>query len=68
MDFKISLKAARVNANLSQNDVAKHMGKSKMTINHWENGKSAIDFGNFTALCLLYKINPEFVFMPMKST
>ena len=54
--LKISLKAARVNANLSQENVAKKMKKSKVTINNWENGKTEIDYGNLTELCRLYSL------------
>ena len=32
MDFKITLKAARVNASLTQEDVAKQLHKNKQTI------------------------------------
>lgn len=64
MNFKISLRAARVNANLTQNDVAKYLHKNKQTIVNWENGKTPVDVGNFTAMCSLYKINPSFIFLP----
>ena len=62
--MKISLRAARVNANLTQSDVAKHLKKNKQTIVNWENGRTAIDKGNFIALCGLYKMDPKFIFLP----
>ena len=62
--LKISLKAARVNANLSQSAVAKQLKKNKQTIVNWENGKTVIDAANFAALCDLYKINPEYILLP----
>lgn len=37
--FQISLAAARVNAGLTQQDVASMMKVSKNTIVNWENGK-----------------------------
>lgn len=37
--MKISLKAARVNANLTQEEVAEKLGVSKHTVINWENGK-----------------------------
>ena len=37
-DFKISLAAARVNAGMTQNDVAEKLKVSKNTIVAWENG------------------------------
>ena len=60
--MKISLKAARVNANLTQEEVAKLLRKNKQTIVNWENGKTVIDVGNFTALCQLYKIDKDCIF------
>lgn len=62
--LKISLKAARVNANLSQEDVAKKMKKSKVTINNWENGKTEIDYGNLTELCRLYSVTMDDIILP----
>ena len=62
--MKISLKAARVNANLTQEEVAKLLRKNKQTIVNWENGKTVIDVGNFTALCQLYKIDKDCIFLP----
>lgn len=37
-EFKISLAAARVNAGLTQDEVAKRMHVSKTTILNWEKG------------------------------
>ena len=62
--MKISLKAARVNANLTQEEVAKLLRKNKQTIVNWENGKTVIDVGNFTSLCQLYKIDKDCIFLP----
>nr|DAI50952.1 MAG TPA: Helix-turn-helix XRE-family like protein [Caudoviricetes sp.] len=62
--LKISLKAARVNANLSQENVAKKMKKSKVTINNWENGKTEIDYGNLTELCRLYSVTIDDIILP----
>lgn len=62
--LKISLKAARVNANLSQEEVARLMKKSKVTINNWENGKTAIDLGNLQSLCKLYNLTIDDIFLP----
>lgn len=62
--LKISLKAARVNANLSQDEVATAMNKSKTTINNWENGKTEIDLGNLKTLCSLYNVTIDDIFCP----
>nr|UVY58700.1 MAG: helix-turn-helix domain protein [Bacteriophage sp.] len=62
--MKISLKAARVNANLSQEKVAKKMKKSKLTINNWENGKTEIDYANLITLCKLYSVTIDDIVLP----
>lgn len=62
--LKISLKAARINANLTQENVAKKMKKSKVTINNWENGKTEIDYGNLTELCRLYSVTMDDIILP----
>ena len=66
--LKISLKAARVNTNLSQEKVAKKMKKSKLTINNWENGKTEIDYANLIALCNLYSVTIDDIVLPYEST
>lgn len=62
--LKISLKAARINAQLSQAQVAKALHKSKTTINNWETGKTYIDYGNLLALCSLYSITIDDIILP----
>ena len=62
--LKISLKAARVNANLSQEEVARKMKKSKVTINNCENGKTEIDYGNLNELCRLYSVTMDDILLP----
>jgi len=38
--MQISLKAARVNANLTQDEAAARIGVTKATIRNWEKGRS----------------------------
>lgn len=64
--LKISLAAARVNARLTQEEVAKKLGKNKQTIVNWENGRTTIDTANFIALCKLYGIPQGYIFLPNK--
>lgn len=40
MDFKVSLKAARINANMTQKEAAKLLNVDKSTIASWEYGKT----------------------------
>ena len=39
-DFKISLAAARVNAGLTQNELAEKIGVTRASVISWEKGKS----------------------------
>lgn len=52
--YKISLAAARVNAEMTQEDVAKALHVSKQTIVRWENGVNPPDAIQFSELCELY--------------
>lgn len=62
--LKISLKAARVNAGLSQSKVGKLLHKGKQTIHNWETGKTSIDNANLLVLCKLYGIDKKYIFLP----
>ena len=63
--MKIKLNAARVNAGLTQEDVAKRLGKSKNTIVSWEKGKSSPDIETGKALAKLYGVSVnDLIFLP----
>ena len=62
--MKISLKAARVNAGLTQSEVAKKLRKNKQTIVNWEMGRSLPDVANFAALCSFYGADGNEIFLP----
>lgn len=66
--LKISLAAARVNARMTQGEVAKKLGKTKQTIVNWENGKTIIDTANFALLSKIYGIPQSNIFLPIKSS
>ena len=55
-DLKISLKAARVNAKMTQDDVCHEMHITKRTLGNWETGKIKIPFISLKALSNLYKM------------
>ena len=63
MNGKITLKAARVNAGLTQKEVANILNKNESTIVNWENrnGKN-IKYFDFKKLCELYKKNIDDIF------
>jgi len=63
--MKITLKAARVNVGLTQDDVAKEVGKSKNTIVSYEKGKSMPDIETGKALAKLYGVSvDDLIFLP----
>lgn len=64
--FKISLKAARVNANMTQEQVAKAVHRNKQTIVNWETGITDITFGDVLKLCELYGVPVELIREPEK--
>ena len=53
---KITLKAARVNSNLTQREAAKGIGCSVSTLKNWENGKSFPRQPQIEKMCKLYKV------------
>ncbi len=66
--LKISLAAARVNAGLTQDDVARKFKISKQTIVNWEKGKAEPSIFVMKALSELYNIPIDNIFLPTKST
>ena len=42
MPFQISLAAARVNANMTQEDVAKELKVGKQTVGNWEKAEQSL--------------------------
>lgn len=56
---KFSLKAARVNAGLTQEEVAEKLKKSKNTIVNYEKGRSTPDIETGKALAALYGLSVD---------
>ena len=61
--FQISLEAARVNAKMSQKEVATRMDVNTSTISNWENGKTAPSVGQFRQLCEIYGCPMDIIFL-----
>ena len=61
---KITLKAARVNADLTQDETAERMGKSKQTIVNWENGKTPIKYVDLMKLSEIYSMPIQYLRVP----
>ena len=64
MDLQISLAAARVNAGLTQEDVAREMGVTKQTIVNFEKGRTKPGIPELMFLSKLYGIPVDNIFLP----
>ena len=62
--MQITLAAARVNAGLTQKEVAEEMHISKQTLVNWEKGATYPKPAYFEMLCRIYNINRENIFLP----
>ena len=62
--MKLTLKAARINAGMTQVDVAKKLGVSTRTVGAWENEKNKIRPVYVLALSALYNISTNDFIMP----
>ncbi len=61
---KFKLKAARVNKEMTQEDVAKALNRNKQTIVNWENGVTAIKVNDLMRLSKLYGIPIDYLEVP----
>ena len=67
-EIKISLAAARVNANLTQDDVAKKLRVSNKTVSNWEKGIVIPSAAVLFMLSSIYKIPENNIILPEKFT
>lgn len=65
--MKVSLKAARVNAEMKQSDVAEKMDISVDRVKYLETkeGSARITYETLLALCSLYGCTPDDIFLPI---
>lgn len=56
MSDKMTLRAARVNRDMTQKDAAKKLQVSNKTLSRWENGLSVPKADKIDAICDLYKV------------
>ncbi|GAA0252344.1 hypothetical protein GCM10008922_10700 [Faecalicatena contorta] len=66
--LQISLAAARVNAGMTQGDIAKEMHVSKQTIVNWEKGKVVPGIPEMEMMSRIYGIPQDNIFLPCYST
>ena len=63
--MKFTLKAARVQAGLTQDEVARKLNKSKNTIVSYEKGRSSPDIETGKALAKIYGMSvDDIIFLP----
>ena len=65
--MKVSLKAARVNAELTQSEAGGRLGVSKDTIKAMESGKREIKITEFKRLCRIYHCREDDIILPFNS-
>ncbi|XCH78886.1 MAG: helix-turn-helix transcriptional regulator [Candidatus Dehalobacter alkaniphilus] len=65
--FTISLKAARINAEKEQDEVAKYVGVTTKTIQNYENGKTIPAYDTVEKMCEFYGIEMSYIFLGRKS-
>ena len=58
---KFSLKSARVNAKMTQADVAKSLGVAVSTVRNWENGNTFPNQPTIEKICELYGIPYDYI-------
>ena len=64
---KISLEAARINAKLTQKELAEILGVSNATIVNWESGKTEPNLTQLKKISELSGIPMDFIFVPEQS-
>ena len=64
---KITLKAARVNANLSQKEAADALGVNVSTLQNYETGKTVPDWGMVKRIESVYRFPADFIIFTQES-
>lgn len=65
---KLTMEAARVNAGLTQAELAEKMGISRATVNNIENGKMEVRPVYLYAFCHIVGVSEDDILLPIKST
>jgi len=65
--MKISLKAARVNVEMTQTDMAKAIGVDISTICSWESGKTEPSASQLRKISEITHIPMDYLFLPCES-
>ena len=59
--YRISMAAARLNAGLTQGELAAKLQLSKQTIINWESGHSYPDPAHFLLFCQICNVPPDMI-------
>ena len=65
---KITLEAARVNANLTQAELADKMEVSRQTVIDWESGKRKMKTAYFYMFCRITGFTEDDILLPEETT
>ena len=65
--FRISLAAARVNARLTQKEMAEKLGVTTQTVINWESGKTEPSLSQLREISCFSGIPMDYIFIPEKS-
>lgn len=66
-DFTVSLAAARINADMTQQQLADALGVDKGTVYNWESGKATPSSIHLRKISQLSKIPMDYIFVPDKT-
>ena len=66
-DFNITLAAARVNAQLTQAELAEMLNVAVTTIINWESGKTEPSMSQLAKMSDIFGIPMDYIFVPEKS-
>lgn len=67
MHRKLPIKAARIAAGFSQEELAKEMGVTRMTVSNWENNKRGMRTTALYLFCKVTGFSTDDILMPKKS-
>lgn len=65
---KITLEAARVNADLTQDELAEKMGVTRQTVINWEKGRTEMKTAYLFLFCSITGFKEDDILLPIKST
>lgn len=63
---QMTIRAARVNCGMTQQNLADKMGVSRRTIHNWESGKKAPSKEHITVFCDVTGTDQDDLFLPLK--